>query len=306
MSIRTLLRWSLALLADTPAHRLCLVALVANAASDGTVTMPQNDLAAAIGVNARHARKLVADWETRGALRRLGSTQDGTTYAIIGAGQAGDEKEDDHPEALQRVQQSPSPGAVPQNRGEVLQNGGGRFYRTAPLSTLSTSVHNSTLRLEDSAGTTVLRSTVSKSGTNGFHHPAASTPQPQPLMNGARLDLVGLPLGDDPDQLLRTAIETWQTWQAQLPGRKRRQIAPTGPRSTKFLRLWRTVLHHNMTRWRQVCQACTRSAILAGAAGNWDGASFDWVLRDDHCERILGGQYLADYDPQPEPERVCA
>ena len=99
---------------------------------------------------------------------------------------------------------------------------------------------------------------------------------------------------------MQAAVATWTEWQKTI-GRSGR-IKITESRTRRFMAAWNELLDRNMTKWRWVCRRCTRNALLAGKAGNWGGADFDWVLRQDKLVMILEDRrYPENYDAAEQP-----
>lgn len=249
---------------------------------DGVVQVRQTKMAKSAGISSRHLRNRIAELERRGLIQRLGSDNDGTTFALVGG-------------TISEAENIPEGGGVQTSaphQGRIQKSGGKAVLasKSAPRADAQfcppEEYKNITLTLEPKTGKVVPAPTILKSPPSPLLAPPNAT-------NGA--DLLGLPLADDEDALLREAIETWQHWQAKL-GKKRRNISLTPKRRRRFAALFRGPLGRSMTAWRMVCQRCTRNALLAGVEGRWDGAGFDWVMLEDNAARILRGDFPQDFD----------
>ena len=287
-------RWQDAIAAHKdllPIDRFICLKLWEDRGSDGLVQARQKTLAASIGISTRHLRDRMAELERRGIIQRLGSDNGGTTIALTGGSVIDEETTpiapiDDvtPPYSRERRSNSAHIEKPPQQDRLRPQSSG---PRPAAQFRPPEEYKNITPTLEPIISNCVPVPTKLKSPPS----PLLVTPS---AMNGS--DLLGLPLADDEDALLREAIETWHHWQKKA-GRKARMISLTASRRRRFANLWRGPLRRSMTAWRKICRACTRNALLAGAEGRWDGATFDWVQLEDNAARILRGEFAEDYDP---------
>lgn len=290
------MRWAVSIPGLSMAERMVLIYLASRSEDGRRATAAALDVTIFLGIGDRRLRQIVSELVEAGHITRLGFDQDGTTYTFNLPVPA---------EAFSEGNVTPlRPGRDDFRGGNFVREGGSDSRWVAREGEYNTSF------LSSEGTSTVLSSTTKEiTPPSPLPTPIAEHSKPvtakrqQPKREvvdpAGGVDLLGEPATIGTSTLLATAIETWIVWQKDIPDRRIPKIAATPRRERNFLAAWNGPLNQNMTRWRMLCRACTRSSLLAGKATQWDGATFDWVLRERNVERILGGDFREDYNPEP-------